>query len=582
LSLTTPVPRDDDAVFPGENWFFYWKTSSSLWESKLKQISGTSRVIVPINWSFHSDTGEKFDFAEQKPETNLAKLVEITRSLGKEVVFFLPVTPAPFLVNGGLPHLLARTNSVDRNGLVFNIITPEGNLNRLFTFFDPRVYQAFSRFVHALNEYFAKEGIANDLWAIECGYMEDGYFRSFLDDRSKIFDQAFGRFIQAKTSEIKGTIEGDGLIKSPEDEAWLAEEFVETIRDLYVNTISEMLSANFEGSQQIAFLGCSPEDTFERMNDIENLRKYGHEIFHSVTQKIIPSSSLIPYKHKTGVFGREIEDMITTGFLDMRLLPGSAWEEGSITFSPLCFFELYESRKEVRDQGNSWRDLGLVDYLQGKYGFTYYLNDVRDFKWDEDLIENGRVHIFHGRDMNKNLYNSMLKIFMTGGRVILDRSDMSDEYLKKIESFFLENSLKVEKINYLIHVHNIVLGEGRLLVIDGNSLVEHDIKKRLDFWGVMMATFEIAHLSFFLPEGIESVWKTRSTSSTELNFEEVRRVSFYNPTSYKKKLHIPLVRSFALLKVMDESNVKVKNWSQEVEIEMMPEGSISLDFGVYS
>ena len=129
----------------------------------------------------------------------------------------------------------------------------------------------------------------------------------------------------------------------------------------------------------------------------------------------------------------------------------------------------------------------------------------------------------------------MLKIFMSGGRVILDRSDMSDEYLKKIESFFLENSLKVEKINYLIHVHNILLGEGRLLVIDGNALVEHNMKKCLDFWGVMMATFEIPHLSFFLPEGIESVWKTRSTSNSELNFEEVRRVSFYNPTSYKKK-----------------------------------------------
>lgn len=582
MSLTTPVPRDDDAVFPGENWFFYWKTSSSLWESKLKQITGTSRVIVPINWSFHSDTGEKFDFAEQKPETNLAKLVEITRSLGKEVVFFLPITPAPFLVNGGLPHLLARISSVDRDGLVFNIITPDGNINRLFTFFDPRVYQAYSRFIHALNEYFAKESIANDLWAVECGYMDDGHFRSFLDDRSKVFDQAFGRFIQAKTSEAGEQMEGDSLIKTPEDEAWLSEEFVETIRDLYVNTLNEMLHANFEGVQQIAFLGCSPQDTFERVNDIENLRKYGHEVFHCITQKIIPSSSLIPFKHKKGVFGKEIEDIVMTGFLDMKLEQGSSWADGSINFSPLSFFELYESRKEVRDTGHSWRTLGLVDYLQSKYGFTYYLNDVQYFEWDEDLVESGRVHIFHGRDMDKKLYNSMLKIFMSGGRVILDRSDMSDEYLKKIESFFLENSLKVEKINYLIHVHNIALGEGRLLVIDGNALLEHDMKKCFDFWGVMMATFEIPHLSFFLPEGIESVWKTRSTSNNELNFEEVRRVSFYNPTSYKKKVHLPLVRSFALLKVMDENSVKVKNWSQEIEIEMMPEGSISLDFGVYS
>ncbi|MCO4792150.1 MAG: hypothetical protein KC493_00455 [Bacteriovoracaceae bacterium] len=505
----------------------------------------------------------------------------MARDLGKEIVFFLPVTPAPFLPNGGLPHLLSRTNSLDKNGLVYNILTPDGNINRLYTFFDPRVYQAFSRFIHALNNYFAEENIANDLWGIECGYMEDGNFLSFLEDRSKVYDQAFGRFIQAKGSG-NDEFDHDSLVKNPDDEACLSEEFSETIKDLYSNTLSEGLSENFEGIQQICFLGSAPSDTFERIYDLENLKKYGREVFHNVTQKIIPSSSLIPFKYKTGVFGKEIEDMVTSGFLDMKLEPESMLDGSSITFTPLSFFELYQSRHVVRDKGFSWNELGLVNYLQNKYGFTYFLNNIDQFEWDEDLIGKSRIHIFHGRDMDKGLYNSMLKIFMSGGRVILDRSDMKDEFLKKMESFFLENSLKVEKINYLIHVHNILLGEGRLLVIDGKSLMEHDDKKKVDFWGVMISTFDITHLSFFLPEGIESVWKTRNSSTNELNFEEVRRVSFYNPTSYKKKVRLPIVRSFALLKVMDENNVKVKNWSQEVEIEMMPEGSISLDFGVYS
>ena len=137
--------------------------------------------------------------------------------------------------------------------------------------------------------------------------MEVGHFRSFLNDRSRVFDRAFGRFIQAKASETVDHNEGDSLIKTPQDEAWLSEEFVETIRDLYVNTLNEMLHANFEGVQQIAFLGCSPQDTFERINDIENLRKYGNEIFQCVTQKIIPSSSLIPFKHKKGVLVKKLK-----------------------------------------------------------------------------------------------------------------------------------------------------------------------------------------------------------------------------------------------------------------------------------
>ena len=43
--------------------------------------------------------------------------------------------------------------------------------------------------------------------------------------------------------------------------------------------------------------------------------------------------------------------MVTTSFLDMKLEHSSSWSDGSINFYPLSFFELYESRKEVRDTG---------------------------------------------------------------------------------------------------------------------------------------------------------------------------------------------------------------------------------------
>ena len=76
MSLTTPVIRDEDSVFPGENWFLYWKTSASLWKTKIESRNDLGSILVPINWSFHSDTGDSYDFAVEKPETDLNKLAE--------------------------------------------------------------------------------------------------------------------------------------------------------------------------------------------------------------------------------------------------------------------------------------------------------------------------------------------------------------------------------------------------------------------------------------------------------------------------------------------------------------------------
>ncbi len=35
--LTTPEFKDADGIFPGEQWFFYWKTTPALWKSNLEE-----------------------------------------------------------------------------------------------------------------------------------------------------------------------------------------------------------------------------------------------------------------------------------------------------------------------------------------------------------------------------------------------------------------------------------------------------------------------------------------------------------------------------------------------------------------
>ena len=74
LQLTTPELIEYDSVFPGENWFFYWKTSPSLWKNKLQEYRGPTPIFVPIYWGFHNENPDQFDFGTFRPETDLKRL----------------------------------------------------------------------------------------------------------------------------------------------------------------------------------------------------------------------------------------------------------------------------------------------------------------------------------------------------------------------------------------------------------------------------------------------------------------------------------------------------------------------------
>ena len=59
-------------------------------------------------------------------------------------------------------------------------------------------------------------------------------------------------------------------------------------------------------------------------------------------------------------------------------------------------------------------------------------------------------------------------------------------------------------------------------------------------------------------------------------------MGIYNPTSYKKKFIINLNNSSVLSKIIDDKNVKVQTHPHEITVEMLPGGSVSLDFGIFS
>lgn len=576
--LTTPVMRDLDAVFPGENWFFYWKTSTSLWKTKLQDFPGT-KIIVPLNWSFHTETGEKIDFDEVKPETNLKRLVDIAREVGKEVVFYLPLTPAPFLVNGGLPHFLARSLALNERAMAYGIIDAEDNLNKIYSFFDTRVFQAFSRFCSELGVYFTREGIPSDLWGIRCGYLTNGRFHSFFEDSSKVYDQAFERFLQQKKEERKNLGHSEEL--NPVEEHQYKFEFSKTIQELYVQKAKEAIGPNFEGVFDLCFLGASHRDFLKRVSGTISIADFSRELYESLSKDIIPSSVLVSQKLKKGVLGRELNDLVANSYVPSRLKEGAIHDEGFSFYSPLSFFKVYEKVDGLSNMFMNWGDIHLWDYLQKNFGWSYKVISKETFKLHEgDHPYQEFIHFFHGHDVDRGIFQFILKTLTNAGRVVLNRSGLSEDFERRLETFFLENNLNVEKVNFHTMIQNITLGEGRLVIFDGEKLPREPEVVR-EFWEKIIATFSLFHIPVDA-EGIDYFWRTRPSRTNELKFEEVRRLSLYNPTSYKKKLKLKFAKNFVVYKVLDEINAMVQSYPQELEIELLPDGSVVVDFGVFT
>ena len=574
MSLTTPVPREYDSAFPGENWFFYWKTSASLWKTKLQEFPGT-KIILPLNWSFHSETGDNFDFGENRPETDLLKLLQIAKEVNKDVVFFLPVTPAPYLPNGGLPHLLARTLALNSENMAYGIIDAEDNLIKLYSFFDPRVFEAFDRFVKRIGLYFKENNISQDLWGIRAGFFHNGFFRSFLEDSSKAFETAYTRFLQTKVPE--------GQTITPVEEKQFKFEFFKSVSDLYTTNARESIGINFEGVLDVAFLGSSTDKFLKRMYRTIATADYTTEIYEALAKDIIPSSVLVPAKTKKTVLGRELNDLIANSYLPARLT-STAYDYDDITvLTPLTFFKVFEKVDGISSLFQSWEELKLWNYLKHNFGWSYKIisRDTLNLHESRSPYQE-HVLMFHGHDIDRNIFNFVLKAFMNGGRVILNRSGLSDEYSKRLETFFLENSLPVEKVNYKTNIQNIQLGDGRLVIIDGEGLGDKSEQELNEFWTKIIETFNLVHVQLQNAEGIDYYWRTRPSTTNELKFEEVRRLSLYNPTSYRKKVRLNLTKNFVIYKVIDEINVIVQTYPSEVDVELSPEGSVILDFGVFS
>ncbi|MFN8369161.1 MAG: hypothetical protein U0T83_00895 [Bacteriovoracaceae bacterium] len=563
-----------------ENWFFYWQTSASLWKQKLEELKNINPILIPVYWAYHSENGETYDFAVERPETNFKLLFEIATSLNKELIFLVPVNSAPFLPNGGIPAVLAKMPAVNYEGIQYGIADSEGRINKLYSFYDPRVYQMYRKFVWELGQYFNLQGITSDIVGMRSGYLENGKFHSYLEDTSRGYEQGFAKFLSVKEKE--GSL-SDGLaLKSVEEELKLKNEYNSMIENLYFESARENLSGNWTGMVNVAFLNGSTKNIIENKYSQDNLKIY-HSTLMAMEHQLLPTGLLINSEIKQGILSIFLNDLIDNTFLFKKLKPSIYESDYVESLQPLQLFILIQLPSAGFAQPRpAFLDCGLIQHIHEQYKYMVRFEEDFSFLQAEQISPN-RIYFISGAELDLSNFNKVIKLFLGGAKIVLDKLNINPQIEKKLELFFLENNLKREKVNFVTLVNVAQLGDNFFVDFNSDKLssMEYSIEQKNEFWDKILHFLKIHHLSVACEEGVTYFWKYRSPTSQELNYTDVRRIYIYNPTSYKKRVKIKNINNFNLMKINREYNAKLKSQPNLIEIELLPLGQMLIDFGHY-
>jgi hypothetical protein len=284
--------------------------------------------------------------------------------------------------------------------------------------------------------------MSSKIWGIECGHLDQNGFVSFLEDRSAVFQEGFTQFKQLPENEKKENIE---------EQIW---DFTKNMRELYLSTASHALQNSWGGVVRTSFIGTSNRDFLERITNDGRVSKFARDTLTMICHHIYPSSSLLSTKIKKGVLGKILDDLVVNTLAHTTFNEKKYEDSLDAHFRVLNFFEVFQAFEEY-GQHESWSDLGLIKFLSEKYQWLYKICDARTSQLSFQTLadeQNEKITFVHGHELDKNSFLSLLKLFMSGGQIIIDTALMDHSIKQKLEAFILENSLNREKSIYIFRL----------------------------------------------------------------------------------------------------------------------------------
>lgn len=582
ISLTPAEMKEAESIFPGENWFCYWRTSAALWESKLASLNkAAGPLFIPLYWGFHSENAETFDFGAQKPEADLARLHRILQQTGHEAIWLLPLTSVPLQPNGGLPAFIARTPAADEHGMTQSYLDSDGSVHKMHSLYDPRVYQAFRKWVWHLSQELNQKNISFPVRGLKAFWVGERSAHSYFEDYSSAFQAGFTRFLKQHKLPVRLNEEGvEVSALAPVEEKIQTTRYRKLITDLYTQTAAESLASQWTGEQEYGFLGGAPQDIFPRSSDLWNHQiELMQDLWTQQEWNLMPSSVLIHPRVKRGVIGKFLKDHLSSAFVRQAHQLAMTEESESGHFAPLVFFDIFWDEELAAQAPGELDELGLLGHVQRDYRSCWRWRGRFDFNRESEDENTHKLKFFFGKQMDRTKFQQVLRLFLNGQKVVLDRQGLDPVLEKKLQLFLVENELVPQDINFLSKLTLVRLGEGVLLMYDGQKLREHPLPKKIAFWEHVTKYIQLKHLAIRGEDQFFFNWKTRATGAFELKYDEIRRLSIYNPTTQRVRCQIQGSKQFAFLKVVDPMQAQAKSTPMGVDVEIMAGGWISLDFG---
>lgn len=588
-SLITPDLRSlSQSFFTGENWFFYWKASASLWSSKLEQYSGPSPLFIPFLWSHHvtrvsssSGYGAQVvvDFGQKRQDANLIELFELAKSLHREAVLVIPLGPLPFVSSGGMPSWLCDAVAEDKNGMPKVTIDEQNRIHKSYSFYSSKVFKEYLQTLSVLADLIRSKGIQIKVYGLSSYYQDPTDFKiqSFFEDYSKVAQQAFARYFATVKNPDQHLAEESKV----SDKDWTY--FQKDMKSLYTNALEETFAGFYQGELSVLFAQTSPWQPLTSLQLTSSPESLLDSIKVGWQNSMIPS--LILSQHKNFSSSTDVHKLYqaTTPHDWLPALIDS--EDKSIlnqVFNkPLHLLNLLGDSQLIKESG-------LTKILDSTYHGTWQLLKHYSEHELETWEEAKSLFLFelptppkYNHSNSDPMVNLIIKTVMRGHQVAINRQALSKEQIRLFELFIHENQLKKVLIGHFCPLEFISIGQaGKLCFFNVSEVTQTTSDLRIAFWKQILRLFEVEFINWQMDESFESLWLYRSATTGDLYYEHIRRVILRNKTSEAKNITIPRDKKHILVKILDPNGVEVITKPQTIDLHFQAQGFVVLDFGL--
>ena len=261
-------------------------------------------------------------------------------------------------------------------------------------------------------------------------------------------------------------------------------------------------------------------------------------------------------------------DLVTTQFLEDCLDDGIV-SEGLDNFSCLNFMVMYKG--SASEFIPPWEKTGLYKNLNRFFNQNYSktareLPSVTDYDDESsDRVMMAPLCTFTLRDVQKVVY-----FFHQGEKLLLDTFQAPPEILSEIDTLSLNPEVKKQKISLDVDLTIYQKNNGVLLLWSSDEVRQKSEVLREDIWQSIFEALNLKNMSI-QDEDVISFWRSRYPRSGELEYDEIRRVHFYNPTGMEKEIVAIVPQDFYLIKTLDCVKGSLEKLASKLIIKIRPQ-----------